>query len=115
MKVYMVHLLLQAFLTLVFLSAYDRFIIRPTRVIGIVDTSAVFRIKEAQLIKQLHGSEQEQAKASAEAKAFASAFSTALEALPDQCGCPVIDRTVVIGSTPYMVDLTPALKRRLGL
>ena len=38
-----------------------------------------------------------------------------LEELPQECGCLVLLRNAIAANTPAMIDLTPALKRKVGL
>ena len=50
-----------------------------------------------------------------QAEAFARALPQALEELPQECGCLVLLRNAIAANTPAMIDLTPALKRKVGL
>ena len=42
-------------------------------------------------------------------------MSTLLEKLPDECRCVVLARGAVVGTAPLLRDLTPDVRRRLGL
>ena len=102
------------------LAAYDRWVLRPALVIGVVDVAEVYRAKEAEftqiLTKALSqpASEEDRQKALVMARAFAQRLPLALEELPRDCNCLVILRTAVAGSTPNTVDLTAQLRRKVA-
>ena len=102
------------------LAAYDRWVLRPALVIGVVDVAEVYRAKEAEftqiLTKALSqpASEEDRQKALVMARAFAQRLPLALEELPRECNCLVILRTAVAGPTPNTVDLTAQLRRKVA-
>jgi hypothetical protein len=102
------------------LTAYDRWVLRPALVIGVVDVAEVYRAKEAEftqiLTKALNqpASEEERQKALAMARAFAQRLPLALDELPRECNCLVILRTAVAGPTPNIIDLTAQLRRKVA-
>ena len=102
------------------LTAYDRWVLRPALVIGVVDVAEVYRAKEAEftqiLTKALSqpASEEERQKALVMARAFAQRLPLALEELPRECNCLVILRTAVAGPTPNTLDLTAQLRRKVA-
>jgi len=102
------------------LATYDRWVLRPALVIGVVDVAEVYRAKEAEftqiLTKALSqpASEEDRQKALVMARAFAQRLPLALEELPRECNCLVILRTAVAGSTPNTVDLTAQLRRKVA-
>ena len=102
------------------LAAYDRWVLRPALVIGVVDVAEVYRAKEAEftqiLTKALSqpASEEDRQKALVMARAFAQRLPLALDELPRECNCLVILRTAVAGSTPNTVDLTAQLRRKVA-
>ncbi len=49
------------------------------------------------------------------AAGFGTEVSTLLQALPGECRCIVLARGAVMGSEPLLRDLTPDVRRRLGL
>ncbi len=49
------------------------------------------------------------------AASFGAEVSKIIEALPQECGCLVLTRGAVLGSGAQLVDLTPDVRRRLGL
>ena len=101
------------------IAAYDRWVLRPALVVGVVDLSEIYRAKEAQFTQLLtaassSGSEQQRDRALAMARNFSQRLPAALDELPRECGCLVLLRTSVAGS-PRSVDLTPALRRKVDL
>jgi len=102
------------------LTAYDRWVLRPALVIGVVDVAEVYRAKEAEftqiLTKALSqpASEEERQKALVMARAFAQRLPLALDELPRECNCLVILRTAVAGPTPNTIDLTAQLRRKVA-
>ena len=102
------------------LAAYDRMVLRPALVIGVVDVAEVYRAKEAEftqiLTKALSqpASEEERQKALVMARAFAQRLPLALDELQRECNCLVILRTAVAGPTPNTIDLTAQLRRKVA-
>ena len=102
------------------LTAYDRWVLRPALVIGVVDVAEVYRAKEAEftqiLTKALSqpASEEDRQKALFMARAFAQRLPLALDELPRECNCLVILRTAVAGPTPNTIDLTAQLRRKVA-
>ena len=101
-------------------TAYDRLVLRPALIIGVVDVAEVYRAKEAEftqiLTKALSqpASEEDRQKALVMARAFAQRLPLALDELPRECNCLVILRTAVAGPTPNTVDLTAQLRRKVA-
>jgi len=102
------------------LAAYDRLVLRPALVIGVVDVAEVYRAKEAEftqiLTKALSQppSEEDRQKALFMARSFAQRLPLALDELPQECNCLVILRTAVAGPTPNTIDLTAQLRRKVA-
>ena len=102
------------------LTAYDRWVLRPALVIGVVDVAEVYRAKEAEftqiLTKALSqpASEEERQKALVMARAFAQRLPLGLDELQRECNCLVILRTAVAGPTPNTIDLTAQLRRKVA-
>jgi len=98
------------------LAAYDRWVLRPALVIGVVDVAEVYRAKEAEFTQILTkaSSEEDRQKALFMARAFAQRLPLALDELPRECNCLVILRTAVAGPTPNTVDLTAQLRRKVA-
>lgn len=119
MKPNTAQLLRQGLLTLVVVSAaltaYDRLVLRPALVIGVVDVAEVYRAKEAEFTQILTkaSSEEDRQKALFMARTFAQRLPLALEELPHECGCLVVLKSAVAGATPNTVDLTTVLRRKV--
>jgi hypothetical protein len=119
MKPNISQLLVQGLLTLLVVStsitAYDRLVLHPALVIGVVDVAEVYRAKEAEFTQILTkaGSEEDRQKALFMARTFAQRLPVALEELPRECGCLVVLKTAVAGPTPNTVDLTAVLRRKV--
>ncbi len=97
------------------LAAYDRLVVRPAQIVGVVDVGEVYRQKEAEftLILTKANSDDERQRAMAMARSFAQRLPVALEELPRECGCLVVLKSAVAGPTPRTLDLTAHLKRKV--
>ena len=97
------------------LAAYDRWVVRPGQVIGLVDVGEIYRQKEAEFTQLLTraGSDGERDKAFAMARSFSQRLPLALEELPRDCGCLVVLKSAVAGPTARTLDLTAALRRKV--
>ena len=97
------------------LAAYDRMVVRPSQVIGLVDVGEIYRQKEAEftLLLTRAGSDGERDKAFAMARSFSQRLPLALEELPRDCGCLVVLKSAVAGPTARTLDLTAHLRRKV--
>ena len=98
------------------LAAYDRLVLRPALVIGVVDVAEVYRAKEAEFTQILTktSSEEDRQKALLMARAFAQRLPAALDELPRECNCLVVLKTAIAGATPNTIDLTASLRRKVA-
>ena len=89
---------------------------KPT--FGTLDVAELYRLKEAQvaavLVKRDSG-DAERTLAIQRAAIFGAELSKLIDTLPEECGCLVLMRGAVLGSGAHLVDLTPAVRQRLGL
>jgi hypothetical protein len=89
---------------------------KPT--FGTLDVAELYRLKEAQvaavLVKRDSG-DAERILAIQRAAIFGAELSKLIDTLPEECGCLVLVRGAVLGSGAQLVDLTPAVRLRLGL
>lgn len=117
MKALLLHSIATLFLVVAALLAYDRLVVRPAQLVGIVDVSEVYRQKEAQFTQQVTktATDDERQQALAMARQFAQRLPLALDELPHDCRCLVLVRTSVAGMPPHAVDLTALLKRKVEL
>lgn len=97
------------------LATYDRLVLRPALIIGMVDVAEVYRAKEAEFTQILTkaSSDEDRQKALLMARAFAQRLPLALDELPRECGCLVVLKTAVAGATPNTIDLTARLRRKV--
>lgn len=97
------------------LLAYDHQVVRPALRIGVVDLAEVYRAKEAEFARALsvNGSDEDRQRALIQARQFAQRLPVALEELPRECGCLVILKSALAGTTPNGIDLTALLKKKV--
>ena len=117
MKAGVIQVAATVFIVAIALLVYDRVVVRPARLIGVVDVGEVYRLKEAEFtqIVTKSASDDERQKALAMARQFAERLPLALEELPRDCACLVMIRTAVAGIPPNATDLTALLKRKVDL
>jgi hypothetical protein len=115
MKAALLQVFVAMLVTAAALAAYDRLVIRPAQIVGLVDVGEVYRQKEAEftLILTRAGSDDERQRAMVMARAFAQRLPVALEELPRECGCLVVLKSAVAGPAPRTLDLTAHLKRKV--
>jgi len=107
--------LVSAVIAAIGIALYDRLVVRPALVVGMVDVAEVYRSKEAeftQILTQTRSDEDRQ-KAMQLAKAFAQRLPLALEELPRDCNCLVVLKSAVAGATPHTLDLTSLLRKKV--
>ena len=116
MRALLLHALVAALLAAAGIAAYDRWVLRPTLVVGVVDLSEVYRAKEAEFTRLLTqpGSDADRERALALARNFSQRLPAALDELPRECGCLVVIKSAIAG-TPHGLDLTAALRRKVDL
>lgn len=97
------------------LFSYDRFVVRPAQVIGVVDVAEVYRMKEAEFASLITaGITGEERNAAIErASEFARRLPVALDELPGDCRCLVVLKSAVAGRAANTRDLTALLKMKL--
>jgi len=115
MKHLAVSVSLSVLITACGLLAYDRFVVRPAQVIGVVDVAEVYRLKEAEFAALLTASksDEDRKKAMDLAGAFARRLPVAMDELPNDCRCLVVLKSAIAGRTPHTRDLTALLKTKL--
>lgn len=116
MKVALTTVAVSIFATSVALLAYDRLIVKPGQVIGIVDVAEVYRAKEMEFAALLTASktEEDRQRAYMQAQAFGDRLDRALREMPTECRCLVVVKSAVAGSWSNAVDLTASLKAKVG-
>lgn len=91
---------------------------RHEPVFGTLDVAELYRLKEAQIAAVLvrkDSAEGERVRAIQRAARFGDELSQAIDALPKLCGCLVLARGALLGSDARLIDLTPQVRRQLGL
>ena len=103
------------FVTAGALLAYDRLVVKPAQVIGIVDIAEVYRAKESEFAALLTAkTEDDRQRAYAQAQAFGDRLDRALREIPNECRCLVVVKSAVAGGWSNAIDLTAALKAKVG-
>ena len=90
----------------------------PAPRLAVLDVGELFRLKEMQLAAVLTkhaATEEERAGALQGAGAFGAEFMTLLHALQHECRCLILVRGALVGPPQALPDLTPDVRRRLGL
>jgi len=112
---FFLHALLSLLMVSATLGLYDRMVVRPALIVGVVDVAEVYRAKEAEFTQMLTrtASEEDRQKALLMARAFAQRLPLALEELPRDCNCLVVLKSAIAGPTPHTLDVTPLLRRKV--
>ncbi len=100
------------------LAVYHTRWVQPAQAIGVVDISEIYHAKEREysdMLTRTGATDESQHRAREMAGQFASALPRALTEMPAECQCLVLLRSAVVGDTPATVDLTPLLRRKLGM
>jgi hypothetical protein len=90
---------------------------RPPR-LAVLDVGEIYRLKEAQVTTVLvkrEATDEERATALKRAGAFGFEMTHLLESLPAECRCLILARGALVGPASDLPDLTPEVRRRLGL
>ena len=112
-------LALNALVGVTLLTAGAQWVFGPQKTaFAVLDVAELYRVKEAQVAAVLvnhNATETERATAITRAAAFGTELTALIAALPGECRCLVLARGAVIGATAPLPDLTPDVRRRLGL
>jgi hypothetical protein len=97
------------------LLAYDRLVVRPAQVIGVVDVAEIYRLKEAEFAALVTrgSSDADRQQAMDLASNFARRLPRALEELPADCRCLVVLKSALAGPSAHTLDLTALLKTKV--
>lgn len=108
-----------ALLSATLLFGYAHWIAPPRAPrLAVLDIGELYRLKEVQVTAVLmkrDATEEERSGAFKAAAAFAAELTDLLETLREECRCLVLARGAVIGQPQAFRDLTPEVRRRLGL
>lgn len=90
----------------------------PAPRFAVLDVAEIYRLKEMQVTAVLtkrDATDDERSGALKAAGTFGSEVTSLLRALHEECQCLVLARGAVIGQPQALPDLTPDVRRRLGL
>jgi hypothetical protein len=112
-------LLANALLSAIFIGAYGLWF-TPAKVpaLAVLDVAELYRLKETQVATVLvkrDSTDEDRALALKRAAAFGIEVTSLIQSLPDECHCLILARGAVVGPAPLLPDLTPEVRRRLGL
>ena len=112
-------LALNALVSVALLTAGAHWVFGPQKTaFAVLDVAELYRVKEAQVAAVLvnhNATETERTTAITRAAAFGTELTALIESLPDECRCLVLARGAVVSATAPLPDLTPDVRRRLGL
>ena len=101
------------------IGAYARWFAPSTSpTLAVLDVGELYRLKETQVATVLvkrEASNEDRAQALKHAAAFGLEVTRLIESLPEECRCLILARGAVVGPAPQLPDLTPEVRRRLGL
>lgn len=111
--------LVNALVSAAFLVAYALWF-APSRAprFAVLDVGELYRLKETQIATLLvkhDASNEDRATALKRASRFGAEVTELIQSLPEECRCLIIARGAVVGPAPLVPDLTPEVRRRLGL
>lgn len=112
-------ILSNALLSAVLVAAYALWVAPPRApVLAVLDVGELYRLKETQVATVLvkrDSTDEDRALALKRAAAFGLEVTNLIQSLPDECRCLILARGAVVGPAPLLPDLTPEVRRRLGL
>ena len=112
-------ILANGLLSAVFVLAYALwFAPGSTQQIAVLDVGELYRLKETQvaaLLVKRDITNADRALALQRASAFGLEVTSLIQSLPEECRCLILARGAVVGPAPHLPDLTPEVRRRLGL
>lgn len=111
--------LTNALLSAAFIGVYALWF-APAKVpaLAVLDVGELYRLKETQVATVLvkrDSTDEDRALALKRAAAFGLEVTSLIQSLPDECRCLILARGAVVGPAPLLPDLTPEVRRRLGL
>ena len=118
-KTFAAALIANALLNTALLTGYALWIASPQPPrFAVLDVGELYRLKESQVTAVLmkrDATEEERSSALKAAGTFSNEVTSLLQALHDECRCLVLARGAVIGQPQALPDLTPDVRKRLGL
>jgi hypothetical protein len=86
--------------------------------LAVLDVGELYRLKETQVATVLvkrDSSDEDRTQALKRAAGFGLEVTRLIESLPEECRCLILARGAVVGPATHLPDLTPEVRRRLGL
>lgn len=86
--------------------------------LAVLDVGELYRLKETQvaaLLVKRDTTDADRTLALQRASAFGLEVTSLIQSLPEECRCLILARGAVVGPAPQLHDLTPEVRRRLGL
>jgi len=86
--------------------------------LAVLDVGELYRLKETQVATVLvkrDATNEDRAQALKRAAAFGLEVTRLIESLPEECRCLILARGAIVGPAAQLPDLTPEVRRRLGL
>ena len=118
-KTFLAVLIANALLSTGLLVAYAIWVAPPQAPrFAVLDVGELYRLKESQVTAVLmkrDATEEERTTALKTAGSFGNEVTSLLQTLHDECRCLVLARGAVIGQPQALPDLTPDVRKRLGL
>lgn len=112
-------LLLNALVSAILIGIHATWIAPPKApALAVLDVAELYRLKESQVAALLVKPESTDADRAAILKSvqrFGTDVTRIVQALPEECGCLILARGALIGKDTQLSDLTPDVRRRLGL
>ena len=90
----------------------------PPQRLAVLDVAELYRLKETQVTTLLVRGDlsmEARARVLGSVGSFGTSLAAILKSLPGECHCLVLSRGAVVGAIPDLPDLTPDVRRRLGL
>ena len=101
------------------IGAYARWFAPSTSpTLAVLDVGELYRLKETQVATVLvkrDATNEDRAQALKHAAAFGLEMTRLIESLPEECRCLILARGAIVGPAAQLPDLTPDVRRRLGL
>ena len=85
---------------------------------AVLDVGELYRLKETQVAAVLvkrDSTDEDRALALKRANAFGLEVTNLIQSLTEACRCLILARGAIVGPAPLLPDLTPEVRRRLGV
>lgn len=112
-------LLVNALLSAAMIFVYGAWIAPPRAPrLAILDVGELYRLKESQvaaLLVKPDGTDADRAAILKSVQGFGAEVTRLIQVLPEECHCLILARGALVGQDNQLPDLTPDVRRRLGL